>query len=942
MRPSSLPASLDGLRLRAELAAATRSGWDTSSARQAGLAKLKKFVARGEAHARSCLDGKTGGLEAARVLSSVMNAVVRALFDSIAVEVLAEGEPCEGLTVCAVGGFGAGELAPQSDIDLLFLLGERPPAGYQLIVDRVAYAMWDSGLTVGGGAVRTVGETIELAATNVAERTALLDLRILAGDDQPISALKQRFDINVRGEEAAGFVMAKLAERDARVDKQGDSRYAVEPNVKDGKGALRDLQTLRWLAQVLYGNDALERWVANGLLSVQDVERYLSAEDFFWTVRFHMHALTGRKDDRLTFDLQPEVAARMGYQDADQVLAVESFMRDYFRAAIDVGALTRLVCAKLEADELKDPPAGIGRFMPAHGVQEADDALTEAGFRIRSGRLDFANATAIESDPVLMLRLFEFASARHLDLHPDAVSAISHSLRHVDDALRNDSRAARAFFAVLLEADDPRITLRAMTEAGLLGAFIPEFGDIVARTQFNMYHRYTVDEHTLNALGFLREIEQGKHPVEHPLSTRILPEISHRRALHLAVLLHDTGKGAGDQCIEGEVRAKAACARLGLEDKECELVSWLVRHHLDMNDVAQRRDLSDPRTVLDFASLVATPERLRLLTVLTVVDIRAVGPGVWNGWKAQLLRDLYSATSAVLREGKSPEEEEARERLAGRADRARRLFRDRLDRVDPAFAERWTQDLDDPYWLAFSESDRLRHAAFVRAAARRKQEIACGVRIDKRRSAAEVLVLAPDRDGLFADLVGALALNGANVVGAQVTTTAGGIAFDVFYVQEPGGKPFGWSDHHSLDRLREAVRRAAGEGLDQTATIPERAVKRREAAFAVSPYVQLDTDAADNALVIEASGRDRPRLLHDLARGLADMGLSLQAARIDGYGERAVDSFYVTDGGEKVTDPDRLKAIRETLMGILAEPENAVADRHAGDGLSRALASPGR
>lgn len=941
MRPSALPASLDGLRLRAELAAATRSGWTTSSGRQAGLAKLKKFIERGRAHAGECLEDRTGGLEAARVLSGVMNAVLRALFDSIATEVMPCGQSCGGLALCATGGFGAGELAPQSDIDLFFLVSETPPEGHAQIIERTLYALWDSGLPVGGGAVRTIDEAIELAKSNVSERTALLDIRLLAGDERLLGKLKQRFDDQVRGEDAAGFVFAKLAERDARVDRQGDSRYAVEPNIKDGKGALRDLQTLRWLAQVLYGNDALERWVANGLLSVEDVERYLSAEDFFWTVRFHLHALTQRKDDRLTFDLQPEVAARMAYEDSEDALAVESFMRDYFRAAIDVGALTRLVCAKLEADELKDPPAGIGRFMPAHGVQEADETLTDAGFTIRSGRLDFADASAIESDPVLMLRLFEFASARHLDLHPDAVSTISHSLRLVDDNLRSDSRAARAFFAVLLESDEPRITLRAMTEAGLLGAFIPEFGDIVARTQFNMYHRYTVDEHTLNAVGILREIEQGKHPSEHPLSTRILPEITHRRALHLAVLLHDTGKGAGDQCIEGEVRARAACDRLGLDESECDLVAWLVRHHLDMNDVAQRRDLSDPRTVLDFANLVANPERLRLLTVLTVVDIRAVGPGVWNGWKAQLLRDLYSATSAVLREDRHPEEAEARERLARRAERARTLFRQRLDRFDARFAERWTRELDDPYWLAFNESDRLRHAAFVRAAEARGETIACGVRIDKRRSAAEVLALAPDRDGLFADIVGALALNGANVVGAQVTTTSGGAAFDVFYVQEPGGKPYGWSDRNALDRLQAAVERAALEGLDDSETIPERRLLRREAAFAVKPYVQLDTSAADNALVIEASGRDRPGLLHDLARALADSGLSLQAARIDGYGERAVDSFYVTKDGTKVTDKATLAEIRDSLMKVLSGSEDAAAG-HAENGLSRAQASAGR
>ncbi len=942
MRPSALPASLDGLRLRAELAAATGSGWDKPAPRQAGLARLKKFIARGRAHAETCLEGRDGGLEAARTLSGVMNAALRALFDSIATDILPDGAQTPGLALCAQGGYGAGELAPGSDIDLVFIVADEPDDGVKTVIERTLYALWDAGLSVGGGALRTVDEALTLAQEDVSERTALLDLRAISGDEQLVQTLKTRFDAQLRSGDAAGFVTAKLAERDARVDRQGDSRYAVEPNVKDGKGALRDLQTLRWLAQVLYGGDAMERWVASGLLSVQDVERYLHAADFFWAVRFHLHGLSGRKDDRLSFDVQPEVAERMGYEDSAETLGVETFMRDYFRYAIDVGALTRLVCAKLEADALKDPPAGIGRFMPAHGVAEADEALTEAGFVIRAGRLDFADAAAIARDPVLMLRLFEMASARSLDLHPDAFAAVGQNLRLIDDEFRADARAGRSFFATLLESDEPRMTLRAMTEAGLLGAFIPEFGDIVARTQFNMYHHFTVDEHTLNALGILRRIEQGRLEADHPLSTRLAPQIVHRRALHLAILLHDTGKGQGDQCIEGAERARNACERLGLEEPETALVSWLVRNHLELSDVAQRRDIGDPRTVLDFAETVGSLERLRLLTILTVVDIRAVGPGVWNGWKAQLIRDLYQAAAAVLTGDARPGEAEARARIARRAERARRLFAAHMDRIDPAFSRRWTEDLDDSYWLAFSETDRLRHAAFVRAADAREAASAAGVRVDRKRSAAEVLVTAPDRDGLFADLVGALALNGANVVGAQVFTTAGGRAFDVFYVQEQGGRPFGWSDSSARDRLKTAVEHAAIEGLNPADMIPNRPVRRREAAFRVSPFVNIDAEASDAALVIEASGRDRPRLLHDLASTLTGMGLSLAAARIDGYGERAVDVFYVTEDGAKPSAPKRVDAIRERLFAVLDAPEGALEDARAETGLAQAVANEGR
>ncbi len=941
MRPNSLPASLDGLRLRAELAAATRTGWDKTAARQSALTRLKRYLARAREHAEARLIGHEGGLEAARLLSAAMTAAMRATYDSIALDLHPDGANAPGVALCALGGFGAGELAPKSDVDLVFLVRDPAPDYAEPFIERMLYALWDIGIDVGGGAVRTVNEALALAKTDQAERTALLDLRPVSGDERLVRRLLNRFERSQLGVHARAFASQKLAERDARVDKQGDSRYAVEPHLKDGKGGLRDLQTLRWLAQILYGADALERWVGEDLFQVEDVERYLSAADFYWTARFHMHALIETKDDRLTFDIQPEVARRMGYQDREDQLAVEAFMRDYFLRSIDVGALTRLVCAKLEADELKDPPSPEGRYLPSSNTVE-DDALFETGFRLKAGRLDFLDPSVIDSDPVLMMRLFEIAASRQVDLHPHAVAVVSRNLRLVDDSFRTHPRARRSFFAVLLDADDPRLTLRAMTEAGLLGAYIPEFGHIVARTQFNMYHRFTVDEHTLNALGLLREIEQGKHTAEHPLVSGFASEISHRRALHLAVLLHDTGKGKGDQCVEGAENARVACPRLGLDEDETELVAWLIEHHLDMSDSAQRRDISDPRTVLDFADLVVSLERLRLLSFLTVVDIRAVGPGVWNGWKGQLLRDLYTATVAVLEENDRSDETEARARLTERADKARNRFLATSERLGSKALEAWADSLDPTYWLAFAETDRQRHAALARTAARTGQAVAVGVRVDRRRSATEIMVLAPDRHGLFADIAGAMASEGANVVGAQVTTTSDGRAFDVFFVQEPGGRPYGWADPVSRDRLKAAVEHAACGESDIQGRFSNPTVRRREAAFVIEPYVKFDQEAADSALVIEASGRDRPGLLHDLARTLASERLSLIAARIDGYGERAIDTFYVTEVGAKPTDPERLAGVEAALMTVLSEAEDAAKRGRENTGLAHAPMSMGR
>ncbi len=941
MRVNSLPAALDGLRLRAELAAATRVGWDKPAARQAALTRLKRYLVRARTHAEARLIGNEGGLEAARMLSAAMTAAMRALYDSIALDLHPDGAAAPGVVLCAVGGFGAGELAPQSDVDLVFLVKDKAPDYAEPLIERILYALWDSGIQVGGGAVRTVDEALALAAEDLSERTALLNLRGVSGDERLARRLQTRFEKAQLGDNAPAFASAKLAERDTRVDRQGDSRYAVEPHLKDGKGGLRDLQTLRWLAQILYGADALERWVGEDLFQVEDVNRYLMAADFFWTVRFHMHALSATKDDRLTFDIQPEVASRMGYVNSADQLAVEGFMRDYFRKSIDVGALTRLVCAKLEADELKDPPSPEGRFLPAANQVE-DDSLFEVGFRIRAGRLDFLDSGVIESDPVLMMRLFELAASHNVDLHPAAVAAINRNLRLVDDGFRTDPRARRSFLAVLLDADDPRMTLRAMTEAGLLGAYIPEFGNIVARTQFNMYHRFTVDEHTLNALGLMREIEQGKHTTEHPLISGYASELSHRRALHLALLLHDTGKGKGDQCIEGAENARIACPRLGLDDDETELVAWLIENHLAMSDTAQRRDISDPRTVLDFAELVGSLERLRLLAFLTVVDIRAVGPGVWNGWKAQLLRDLYTATASVLAETGPRDEADARARLVERADKARERFLASASRLGSDVVERWANSLDPTYWLAFGEADRQRHAALARTAERRGDTVATGIRVDRRRSATEIMVLAPDRHGLFADIAGAIASEGASVVGAQVTTTSDGRAFDVFFVQEPGGRPYGWADSYSRDLLKAAVERAARGEATSDGRFANPTVRRREAAFAIAPYVKFDPEAADNALVIEASGRDRPGLLHDLARTLAEEGLSLIAARIDGYGERAVDTFYVIEAGKKPTDPERLAGVETALMTVLSEAEDAARRGREKAGLAHAPMSVGR
>jgi [protein-PII] uridylyltransferase len=928
----TLPISLYALKLRAQLASATsRDGWEAPAARSAGLAHVKHALERFQSQAFSRLEMDGGGAAAAQLLCEGVSTSLQALFDSMAVS---DPEGARGVGLCAQGGFGAGQLAPHSDVDLLFIKPGDANEQTDRFLERVLYALWDIKIDVGGGACRTIEETLALAAKNASERTALLSLRALAGDEDSVVELQRKFRQTIVQHDGVAFVEAKLKERDARIERAGRSRYTVEPNIKQSKGGLRDLQLMRWLAQFLYGTDAFEHWVGTRLLSVEDVDKYIAADDFLWTVRFHLHDLASGSDERLSFDLQPEIAERMGFEDAGEESGVERFMRRYFQTAMHVGGLTRLVCAKLEADAWKTKPQSLARFLPA-ATSSDDHELGE--FILREGRLDFANPTQISDDPVRLLNFFHMASSRQLDLHPEAVARIGRTLHLVDDQFRCDPRAARSFFAVLLDSPAPMAVLRLMTEAGLLGRYIPEFGEIVGRTQFNMYHHYTVDEHTLQAIGWLREIENGLHPESHPLTTQIAPLIKHRRALHLAILFHDTGKGSGDQCDEGAIRAYAASRRLGLDESEAELIAWMVQSHLLMSDTAQRRDLADPRTVADFVKAVGSLEKLRLLTVLTTVDIRAVGPGVWNGWKGQLMRELYAATeNALAINAKSVEV--AMEGQLVKSNIERDVVKTRFERVNSDFASWWTAEMPDRYWLSFSREDRYRHAAFARQIFENNRPVSVAVRVDKRRAATEVIIWGPDRERIFADLAAALAERGADIVGANITTSNSSHVFDVFYVQDVTGQPFGLDD--------EVARTGLADHLGEVTTGGRKAkrrtamtLKNRDAAFQVMPQVTISNDISENSTVIEASGRDRPGLLAGLADVLVDENLSIRSAQIDGYGERATDVFYVSAGGKKLEAEEQIDRVREGLLGVLGESETALDRTAAKRGIARARSS---
>ncbi len=928
VRPAAPAHRIDGADLRRRLTDAYEdSSGDTSDLRRRAVAILKPAWEASRAHILGELDHHKGGHATARALAHAADEIVSALWDFTLTHVYRARNPTEGerLSLMAVGGYGRGELAPWSDLDLLFLRAWKETSHSESVIEFILYALWDLGIKV-GHASRTVDETIRFAKNDHTIMTAVLENRLIAGDAGLAGALGDKLAQDGL-KSAYEFTAAKLEERDARHVKAGATRFVVEPNVKEGKGGLRDLHTLYWIAKYLAGDAAREADVLDTMLTDQERAIFNRAFDFLWKVRILLHVLSGRAEERLSFDLQPEIARRMGFVDRFGEPNVERFMRRYFVTAKEVGALTRTFCAELEARHAK-PFTRLSNL-----IQSGLMNLTKAdhpGFTVTAGRLSVTDPDLFKTSPVAMFLLFKMADRLDLDLHPDAFTAIARNLKLVTPSLRRDPEAAKLFLDLLVRGKNPYRTLSMMSETGLLGRFIPEFGRVVAQTQFNMYHAYTVDEHTLRAVDIIHGIETGRYEDDHPLSSQILPQIVDKESLYLAMLLHDTGKGGElGQEIAGEIAARKACERLGLPDWKIDQVAWLVRHHLVFSDYAQKRDVSDPDTVAAFARIVETPERLRLLLILTVADIRAVGPGVWNAWKGQLMRDLFAATESAFRGGRDSDAlASVREALSHRAEERCAA----LSAHDDDMAA-WLETMDESYLFSFPPEDIRMHAELVQTAFGR--EAAVKARVDAQRNATAFSISAEDRPGLFADLARAFANLGGNVVGAQVFTSNDGHALDVFYVQDVQGAPFGRDAPGRQKQAEKELERAAlGQLPEPQAYTPQ--LPARNAAFAIAPTVMFE-DSGDET-ILEVSGRDRPGLLADIAAVIAQAGIDIASAHIDCYGERAVDAFYVSDhAAKKPLSGSQKQGLKRKLIAALDPPAKT-----ARPNLARARASLAR
>jgi [protein-PII] uridylyltransferase len=885
--------------------------------RDQALSVFRRHLTRVQQGVRDRFEDGLPGLRAGRLLGRMTDGLIRELH-AYALRVVApaayEPEP-EGALV-ATGGYGRGVLAPFSDIDLLFVSRDAPGERARAVVEFVLYFLWDLGLKV-GHATRSVDECLAEARRDVTVRTSLIDARLLSGDAAVFAVFQERFLDDCRAVGTASFIAAKQSERALRHHRYGESPFLVEPNIKEGKGGLRDLQTLYWMSRYEFGTQVMGDLVGpsspgGGLLTDEEARRARRSWDFLWTVRFHMHYVAGRAEDRLTFDLQPVVGARMGYTRHARQDGVERFMRHLFLTMRDTVRITAVLEPALVRAAL-GPPAL---------AREADPALLAQGFALAEGKLLLAPGRDFEREPILMLRILEAARDRGLALHPLAIRGlIRHERRAV--ALRGNGAAASAFLDLLCGDAEHRRTdgahwLGVLNESGVLGRLLPDWARIVGQMQFDTYHIFTVDQHTIEAVRVLNALERGELAEVAPVASGLIVDLQSRRALYGATLLHDIAKGrGGDHSELGAEIALQVGPAVGLTAEETETASWLVLHHLLLSQTAFKRDIDDPKTILDLADTIQSPERLRLLLVLTVADMRAVSAKVWNGWKATLLRELYHRVADVLAGGLATTERDVR------VSRAKEAVAGLLADWPESDRERFMALGYPGYWLAFDPETHARHARLVREADARGAPLTVDTQPLPSRAVTEVTVYTADHAGLFSRIAGALAVAGASIVDARIHTLTNGSALDTFWIQDAAGGAF--DAPHRLAKLYVLIEQALSGRLhlaDEIKRASAALLGRRMRAIHVPPRVVVDNRASNTHTVLEVNGRDRPGLLHDVTAAISDQGLQIASAHVTTYGVRAVDVFYVKDVfGLKVENERKLGALREALLEALAAPE---------------------
>jgi [protein-PII] uridylyltransferase len=865
-----------------------------------------------------------------RLQSFAMDRIVELLWTRALAEAQALGATPTPISLVALGGYGRKELAPWSDLDILVLHGAGDPSPFvRTVSEKFLYALWDLKLEVGYG-VRDIAACEALAEEDHPARTALLDLRFMAGDRELYRELEREQLHGLSAAKVERFIKDKLAEIRDRRERFGDSLYLLEPNIKQSEGGLRDLQSALWLARVRFKVGGITDLLARAVLPEREVREMRRARDFIWRARNEMHYLARRKTDQLTFDLQPLVAEAMGFRDGEAGSAVEQFMRLYYVAAKTVlVGVDSIVDRCLESQDstgwrtVPPPAAAIGAektvvVFRGKPTRDGERSLEGGEFKVFRERLTVTGSDVLKRSPGALVRLFATADREGLELYPYARDLAAHAAVELPPETAADAELSQELLACFMRPATRGRFLTRMHELGVLERLIPEFAAITARRQIDVYHVYTVDVHTLNAVRRLFAL-RCNDVKEEPLG-EIMQRLERPLPLYLGTLFHDIGKGSGkDHSIRGAELAGPASVRLGLDPADAADIEWLVLKHLRMAAIAQRRDLSDPDLIHAFAEEVGTVDRLQKLYLLTYADISTVGPGTWNEWKARLLRELYEKTLAALAAGERRPEPGIVE-ATGRAEAARALS----GRAAAADIDRFVAAMPARYFLTEAPDRAPTHLRMLRRG--QGGVVATYLRCRPRLGHCELTLTAPDRPGLLATIAGVLAAHRIDIQHAEVFSTPGDDALgwiarralDVFEVRGPEGGTV------ERDRWR-AARSDLSRILSGDEPLGELMARRiRASSLARKPLpslktkVVIDNVSARSHSVIDVFTADRVGLLHTLASTLFDLGLTVDLARISTEGHRALDAFYV-----RTSDGRRLEG--EAASQVVAAIHEALA-----------------
>ena len=840
------------------------------------------------------------GSTVVHALAATMDAMLAALYDAIAADPVAQG--CvltEHLALVSLGGYGRGELNPKSDVDVMFLHdGSIQATVIEEITQKFLYLLWDLRLEV-GSSVRTPADCVSMAQQDTTVKTALLDCRYLVGPRLLFDTLHKSMFKDVLPRSSDKFVKEKIDEMRRRRTKFGSSIYLLEPNIKEGEGGLRDLQTALWVTKVKFKIDAPSELVQKGIMSESELEIYQEALDHLWRIRNELHFFTKRHTDQLTFDIQRHLATFMGYQDSDNGLGVEEFMRDYYRRAARVEHLVSSLCARTQRQD--EGASSILGYFVRRPVGD--------GCFVLKGELIIPDESVVDQNPAVLMRLFELAQKQDVKLGLAVKALVRRSLHLVDDSFRRNKEVNASFMAILRSNKGMTETLRLMHHLELLNRFIPEFEQIYCKVQHDMYHIYTVDIHTLFAVEQIEKILSGELAKELPLPCKIAQQIGKRELLILSVMFHDIGKGLGGGHAEkGAAMIPTIARRLGLTKEDSQRLEFLVRQHLVFAHISQRRDLSDEPMIINFANQMETSENLKMLYLLTVADVRAVGSDVWTTWKAMLFDELYDKTYSILERGGFA--------LEGHSERARSVRRKvRLmveHDIPEEIAKQELKKLPNRYLLSTPPETIAKHLRLL--VSLNEQNLVIAVEHEPELGFSRLIICTIDTYGLFARICGVLAANSVNILGAQIHTAKNGKALDILQVNSAQGHMI--RDQHRWEKIQNDLS-AVLQGTEKIENLMER--RQHSLIFAKSSRhlptrVEIDNEVSNDYTVIDIYAHDKVGLLYLITSSLNQMGLYIGVSKISTKVDQVADVFYVRDiFGHKIFSDEKLEEIRTTL-----------------------------